>query len=421
MGPTKGVIVAALIGAAIGCRQAEEHPNADAQRLAVAEFAGVDTPTIPSDESYAPTSLPHLWSETQPAYEGSGWYRLRFTPATVDAAYAVYLPKLNMNAAVYLNRAWIGDGGRFDPPVAQHWNRPLYFRVPATLLRPGENVLHVRLFAYAHDWGGLFPVWVGPHTQLVDAYERQYTLQIVVSQLASVMVLVLALTMGALAIGSRDSVYGYWALGCTLYFVHSLSAHVRDIGLPYPVGRWLIHASFDLFAVSLAIGMHRWAEVQRPSLERAMVTAMLGGAAITLAVPGPFFLPLANALHLLALVVGVYAATIMVRHFGRLGGPEVRITIGAGVVTLGFGVHALLIYFGVLPQDEPRLLKLMAPLLMLGFGGVLIARYVRSARTAALLNVELEARVEAKEAELRASYLRAQEAERAQLLETERA
>lgn len=405
----------ALAAVATGCGAEALGPTPEVTRLEAGELR------VGDEQTSRPVTLPHLWSEQIPAHEGIVRYRFRFpTPEIASETLAVYLPKLNMNARVLVNGAVLGDGGAFTPPVAQNWNRPLYFRFPGRLLGPQQNTLEVQLYAYAHDWGGLFPLYVGPHERLVGAYERQYTLQIVLSQLASVVVLLLALVMGALAIGSRDSVYWYWALGCLLYYVHSLSAHVRDIDMPYPIGRWLIHLCFDLFAVCLAIGMHRWADARHPRRERAVLAVVLTGAAVSLLVPSRYFLPVANTMHVVALLVGAYASTIMVRHFGRLGGPEVRVTIGAGVVALGLGLHALLIYFGVLPQDEPRLLKLMAPVLMLGFGGVLVARYVRSARAAADLNVQLEARVAQREAELRASYERTRQMEKAHLLEEER-
>lgn len=373
------------------------------------------------DASWSSIALPDLWSDSRPSSEGSGWYRFSFEHLADGAlGYAVYLPKVNMNAAVFVNGHWIGDGGSFEPPVSQNWNRPLYFPFPAELLEASGNVVHVRIYAYAHDWGGLHPLYVGPHTQLVERAEVQQAWQVTTSQVASVIVLLLAIAIGAMAVGREEPVYRYWAAGCLLYFVHSLSPHVRDIVVPYTFGRWLIHASFDVFALLLVLGIHRWADVDRPRLERAFVVIVGGGALVTLVLPSALFLTVANVLHLAPITLGAYGSWVMVGRFRQLGGPEAALTVIAGAVIITLGVHALLIYFGVLPQDEPRLLKLMAPVLMVAFGGVLVARYVRAANEAEALNEELVARVADKEAALLTQFERSRRLESEQVLAGER-
>ena len=39
-------------------------------------------------------------------------------------AYAVYLPRVSMNAAVYVNGLLVGSGGSFDEPVARNCGQP---------------------------------------------------------------------------------------------------------------------------------------------------------------------------------------------------------------------------------------------------------------------------------------------------------
>lgn len=413
------------LGWAFGCAartpiDGPQHPAV--QRLTRARFSLDDAASPPNLGSSPYVALPHRWSESIPQAEGSGWYQLSLEQVDLNATgYAVYLPKLNMNAAVFVNGHWVGDGGTFEPPVAQNWNRPLYFPFPTHLLKPSGNKVQVRIYAYAYDWGGLHPLYVGPNTHLKAAAERQFTLQVTVSQIASIIMLLLTLAIGALAIGNSDPVYRYWSTGCFLYFIHSLSAHQRHIGMPYPEGRWLIHTCFDGFVMLLILGIHRWAEVQRPRFERALVAVVCTGAVVTFFLPSIWFLKVANLLHIVPLVMGAYGMTIMIQHFRRLGGPEAAFTVAAGAVTLGLGIHGLLIYFEVLPRDEPRLLKLVAPVLMVGFGAVLVARYIRSARRVRTHNIELKRRIAEKEEELRIFYGAAQEVEKERLLIEERA
>ena len=57
-----------------------------------------------------------------------GWYRLEL-PASGSKRerFSVYLARVNMNAAVYFNGDFVGDGGSFREPIARNWNRPLLF------------------------------------------------------------------------------------------------------------------------------------------------------------------------------------------------------------------------------------------------------------------------------------------------------
>ncbi len=392
--------------------------------LDAAEWVASEADGPPPDEAaWAPAALPDLWSVTRPTFGGSVWYRFVLPPLLPEEnptdQLGVYLPKVAMNAAVFLNGHWLGDGGRFDAPVAQNWNRPLYFPFPRSLLED-HNTLYVRVYAYAHDWGVLYPVEVGPHGVLAPQAERRTCWQVTTAQVASLLALLLALVLGALALGRRNAIYGYWALGSFAYFVHSLSGHLRDIPVSYPAGRWLIHVAFDLQAFFFLLSIHRWAGVRRPTLERALIAVWCLGALLLWGLPASMFLAVANSHHFLTLSLAIYGGTVVWKHRARLG-REVRLVGGGLLAVVVVGCHAMLVYLGVLPQDTPRLLTLIAPLMILGFGGVLLAHHIRAARAADSLNDVLRERIAAKEQQLRAHFDRIQKLEAERLLAGERA
>ncbi len=95
------------------------------------------------------------------------------------------------------------------------------------------------------------------------------------------------------------------------------------------------------------------------------------------------------------------------------------IAIGA-TATVAITSYSVLIQVGVLPQDSPRLLMLLAPVLVVGFGGILVARFIRASKEAEELNRVLEQRVREKEAELKENFERLRVLERKQVLTTER-
>jgi len=118
--------------------------------------------------------------------------RCPVAPIELPAARFALAPDVNMNAAVFVNGSWIGDGGSFAEPVAHNFNRPLYFQFPPALLRPGKNEIDVLLFAYAHHFGRLAPVWVGPHATMSARYESAFFRQIVLAQLGTALAAVTA-------------------------------------------------------------------------------------------------------------------------------------------------------------------------------------------------------------------------------------
>jgi signal transduction histidine kinase len=87
---------------------------------------------------------------------------------------------------------------------------------------------------------------------------------------------------------------------------------------------------------------------------------------------------------------------------------------------LAFAGHDLALQFGWLPATAPHLLAYLLPVMMLAFGSTLIGRFVRSLDESERLNVELEARVHAKQGELERNFERLREVERAGLLARER-
>jgi hypothetical protein len=89
-----------------------------------------------------------------------------------------------MNAAVWFNGEWIGDGGSFEEPVARNWNRPLIFRLPAAAWRNDRNELLVRLRVYP-GFGHMTPVAVGPTALLQPDHDRRFFAQISLSQVAA--------------------------------------------------------------------------------------------------------------------------------------------------------------------------------------------------------------------------------------------
>ena len=193
------------LAAAIGLIAAHAGAVDTVLRLTSAEFVLDDATSPPPDTaSWQPQSLPDNWNRSRPGVGGNAWYRLHFAlPRESRELYAFYIPKLSMNAALYLNGALVGSGGRFEEPVARQWNWPQLYSIPSDLLKPGENVLHVRLWAYPNTRGGLSEITLGPDAELRPQYERRVLIQNVLPALCYLALLAVGLFVFALWVRRR--------------------------------------------------------------------------------------------------------------------------------------------------------------------------------------------------------------------------
>ncbi|MEZ4445807.1 MAG: hypothetical protein R3B72_42415 [Polyangiaceae bacterium] len=392
-----------------------------------ARFVLSSEPKPPADEAFGPAiALPDRWSASRPRTGGTGFYRFTLAPQP-DAvgAWAVLVPDLNMNAEIFLDGVWIGSGGRMTEPVAQHWNRPLFFPFDASLVKDGA-VIDVRLFAYAGDWGGLGPVRVGPEAPLRASYEALSTTQVGASQVASVLALVMVVLFGALWLAKRrEPMYGYFVAAAGCFFVHSLAYHLRDIVFPFWFARWGIHVALDWFGVWQLRAFHRWLKVQAPRLEAAVLGVVALGSLVTLAMSlgvGPVdgFIPSAVAFHVPVALLLPYALVQIARRWRSLPRAEAGVVLAGSLGTTYVAFHALLAHLGLLPQSAPRMLFLLGPILLFCFGALMLADFLRTFRSAQDLNVELDRRVKEKEAALAENYDRLRKLEAERLLAEER-
>jgi len=103
--------------------------------------------------------LPDDWLNT-PTNASEGWYRVNISfEQTPEGLWAIYLPVVQMSAAIYLNEVQVGQVGdstqanRYDDPFVRADNQPYYFTLPANLLKEKDNAL--TLFVSAGSGSGL--------------------------------------------------------------------------------------------------------------------------------------------------------------------------------------------------------------------------------------------------------------------------
>ncbi|HSW13873.1 MAG TPA: ATP-binding protein [Solimonas sp.] len=367
------------------------------------EFLPQESLQLPADNDprWRPVELPDQWVEPDRFKQGSsGWYRFQVTaPASVDEPWALYFLRGGINLAAYFNRSFVGDGGRFEEPIAFNANRPLLFTIPSTLLAAdGRNVVHVYLRGYPY-FVGMYPFDVGELQQLRPRYERRVLLQTDLGFGLMLLTLVSAMFSFTLYLRNREQAPYLWFAVCAAFWaVFGANMSVRD--LPVPGRYWLalIHSSIDWSCAMQMLFVHRFLDVRRPLPERLMLAvATLGtlcnflGSWWTLRYLGSLF----NFLSLTSLVYGFWFAGSRWRHNSRA---DVTLLCVGLALQLLFATHD----YGLAVtrsadwyRNSIFMMHFVVPLFLTALGWRLLDRTLSAPREMAQLNQVLETRVSA--------------------------
>ena len=217
-----------------------------------ARFVLSDDPKPPSNQAvWTDVSLPDNWSVRMRDVAGTGWYRLQFDLDTVPAeGLGVLVRRLSMNGEFYVNGTRVLSGGRMAVPVTRRWNTPFFVEIAQPLLRPGPNVLDIRLFAYRNNNGGLGKVEIGDPAALqaehayVDAvHVKGAVLSFAVAMVAAFIGIVAWLRMG------REAVYGLFGLAMVTWAVRYANYFIQDVPIDPTVYAVVVNSAQGWFFI----------------------------------------------------------------------------------------------------------------------------------------------------------------------------
>lgn len=392
----------------------------DAARIVA---GGARTPwRIP--EEALPVQLPH---EQRDARQRATYYIALNLQVPPDRLWAIYVPHLSMNAAIFLNGEILGHGGSMSAPVARHWNRPLYFTVPNGLLRSGHNVLAIEVVGDPVRSGFIAPLHVGAHESLMRVHDQRLGFTAVAATAITTALLTVAILMCTLwAMHRRATVYLWFGLGAWAWAFHNLNLFVVQPPVPAIFWEWFWNVTMGWLVIFTVVFVLRFLDERLPRLERALFAFGIAGTGALALIAG--FSPSALAWfgpHVWdsgVLLLGAYPVFKVMRRVAFSSGPEAGWLLFAGFTMFSFGLHDWLVLTGRLPRANGLLIHFSSPVVMVVFGYILIRRFVAALRAAETLNVELEARVATREAELAANHakLRALERDKAIAAERER-
>ncbi|XOV89106.1 MAG: ATP-binding protein [Pseudomonadota bacterium] len=349
----------------------------------LAEFQQSDAMTPPVNGPWTAVKLPHLWPREVPGVL-SGWYRFELPDEPYEVQSAVYLWRFSMNAAVWLNDQFLGDGGRFTEPMARNWNRPMLFLLPASAWQPEDNFLYVKLAVYP-GWGHLPPIVIGPYEKLRPDYDKRFRWQISFSEATwfiSLITALVALTFWSIDRGS--SIYGIFGLTCLAWSLYSLNNFIQEIPVSAKTWWWAVHSSVDWYGILLALFGHRLMNVRARLLERVFlafgILATLFYAVVELSTLSRYN----SLIHLVTMAIVVYVVCQCAYRLWRSPDIETGAFAFCMGVIMAFGIHDLSMNAMVtvsLWQNQFFWLHFSAPILMITMLVMLSRRYVLALRT----------------------------------------
>ncbi|MDP2253276.1 MAG: histidine kinase, partial [Thiobacillus sp.] len=397
-------------------------PVAAAMPLTIAqgEFAVSASMVPPPDHAaWQEQTLPDVWQRNHAPGLEHGWYRFRFDLPPSARTQAVFLPRLGMNAAVYLNGHFIGDGGRMAEPLGRNWNRPLLFVLPGERLRTQGNTLHIHLRGNAYTQAVLFPLKVGEESALRPEHERALFFNISLSQSASLLIAFIGVLMLSLWMRRRQEIaYAYFGTAALIWAVQSTNLYLRDV--PFSTAQWetFVNASFEVFAVLLLASILRFIGAWRDAFRPWILLLLIGSPLSLLLAPAEHFLLVTALWHFATLALTLFTL-VMTLHTAAGGNRDARLLVAAMSLIMLLALHDWAIHsahlFGHYAKrilgGDIFLLHYGAPILFMSIGWIMTNRYLRTLTDFERLNAELDQRVQAREAELEASYTRMRELE----------
>ena len=379
--------------------------------------------------------IPHEWRKDIEEYPemkaGKVLYHFEYNfMLKPQGLWAIALPAVSQNVAVYVNDNLIGWSGSFEQPVARNATRPQMFSIPEGELGEGSNTFDLYVVSQPAKSGFLDQVYIGPTEMLKPALNDYYYFRHTLPWTIALTIAVLSIFMLFLWFYRRhETEYGLFALGGFFWLLHSVNQLMVDVPL-WNARLWdsLFYISAGFLALVGIFFIHRLLEKSYPLFEKILLYGGLLLLLLLLLVPESWlFSALFQLANLVALLAAFYIFVLSVLHAFKIKTLEWYALATAVGIIAEFALNDYLMVVGMRPLYEGHYLHFGAPLLLLSFMWMLLKRFVNTLQQAEqyntelkTLNINLENRVEARGEKIRQSFETIRELEQGQVLLQER-
>ncbi len=383
-----------------------------------------------------PINIPHEWRkdiEDFPEIQsGKVLYHFEYEFGfDTKGVWAIALPAVSQNVAVFVNDNLLGWSGSFEQPVARNGTRPQIFFIPGGELAEGKNEFDLYVVSQPAESGFLDQVYIGPAEMLKPAFDNYYFFRHTLPWGIALTIGVLSLFMLLLWYYRRNETeYGLFALGGFFWLLHSLNQLVVDIPFFRNANIWdnLIHISAGLLGLVGIFFTHRLLEKSYPIFEKILLLGALILLVLLLLLPkSPFYMLLFHFANFITIIAAFYVFVLTAIHALKINSLEWYALAAAVGVIAEFALNDYFMIIGKRPLYEGRFLHFGAPFLLLSFMWIMLKRFVDTLQNAEKYNSELQAlnstlenRVEISKQKIRQSFEAMRELEQKEVLVDER-
>ncbi len=354
-----------------------------------------------------------------PQKNSVGWYgveiELETTPST---PWGLYLPEVAVNAAVFLNGQLVGHGIRYDNQYSPLASRPLYLQIPIGLLRAGSNRFYIQLNPIQPLPIFTSRIHIGPATLLKERFGQRMFWRINIPTTVQIITLLANLYFIILWLKNRQQQHYLWLVAATLFWTMHTVDLINDATWQE---RWAIWIGLIGFSLCLIMFLHRYYQLHRPLLERALFLVAILGAIFIITLPPD----LSASLSLWPFQLGFVMATLYSSRFVWYRYRRSHTAIDAlMLITLSttslFAIYEWFISVELVNIENYHFLYFSIPMLQITVAITLIHKYLHSLQETQILNEDLTLYAQLRTVELGEQHERLRTLERAQVLATER-
>ncbi|WP_181389825.1 sensor histidine kinase [Leucothrix pacifica] len=381
--------------------------------------------------------VPHEWrndiAKNPENHSGRVVYRFDYMfNAQPEGLWAIALPNVGQNIAVFLNGDLLGWGGSFEVPIARNSSNPQLFTISNGQFKSGANAIDILAVSYPPDHGFLGNVYIAPLEMLLPAHQRYTFFKQTVTGVIAVVLLISALLMLALWWRRPDeSEYSWLALVILCWFIFALDQYI--IKVPIGQANWdgMILMCRGVMCIAGVLAVHRFLNVQEKYHQIEQWVLITGGilALVILLVswfsPTPLYKNIWSGLSVIG--GGYIFSMILLETLKRNDNLSYLLGLsGGGVLTLA--LYDLLVIYQLRPLYEGFYFHYSAPIFLTALSAVMMQRFIvslneteRSTAKLLQLNRELENRIDERGRFIAKSYETIFELRRKQALVKERA
>lgn len=380
-------------------------------------------------EGWQVTVLPDDWAQKN-AQLDRGWYRTTVVieeDLQPESIWAIYLPMVFHNAAVYVNGLWVGQGGSFDEPISRHHNQPLLINYSSSLLRKGKNLIHIRIQTTVAKQGLLDRFYMGPVKTLQPAYDWRHLIRFdFIQWITAAMYFMSMIVLAFWLARPGDIVYALFSLELFLWATHNQNLFITNVPISTRLWEAIIMVSFVWTIVTMIFFNHNYVGYANKKIEKLT----LYFAAVS---SGLLLFPDVSSIHFMGYhilnsgicLLGMYAILhlLYVYYCERKNNKisqDAFLMLLVGMPIMVSGLHDYLLLNNLITRVDGLIVQYSVIPSIVLFSWFMIQRFVSSINKAEEMTAVLEQRVLEKQTALEQQFQELRILEQERLLSEER-